>query len=232
MERPETTLFLLASVDGKISTGDTDIMDVDKDFPQISGVKEGLYQYYDIEKTTDLFSFNTGRVFAKIGINEKTDEPEKTPITFVVVDNKPHLTERGVAYLAKKSKQLIIATTDKLHPAFAQRKVHQNVEIVLYDAHIDFKNLFEKLKKEYGAERITVQSGGMLNATLIRSGLIDRVLLVIAPAFIGGKDTPTVMDGESLHAPNELFNIKALELVRAEPLKNSYVLLEYTVKNI
>lgn len=30
------------SVDGKISTGDTDMMDVDKDFPQIEGIKEGL----------------------------------------------------------------------------------------------------------------------------------------------------------------------------------------------
>jgi len=31
MNRPETTLFMLMSVDGKISTGDTDILDVDQD---------------------------------------------------------------------------------------------------------------------------------------------------------------------------------------------------------
>ena len=31
--RPITTLFLLTSVDGKISTGATDEMDVDRDFP-------------------------------------------------------------------------------------------------------------------------------------------------------------------------------------------------------
>ena len=42
MKRPETTLFMLMSVDGKISTGDTDIMDVDKDFPTITGLREGL----------------------------------------------------------------------------------------------------------------------------------------------------------------------------------------------
>ena len=44
--RPITTLFMLSSVDGKISTGATDNLDVDKDFPQIAGVKEGLAQYY------------------------------------------------------------------------------------------------------------------------------------------------------------------------------------------
>ncbi len=42
--RPETTLFMLVSVDGKISTGDNDSMDVDKDYPKIEEVKDGLQQ--------------------------------------------------------------------------------------------------------------------------------------------------------------------------------------------
>ncbi|MBQ2080430.1 MAG: deaminase, partial [Treponema sp.] len=62
MERPTTTLFMLMSLDGKISTGASDELDVDRDFPLIDGLKEGLHQYYEIEQTTDLWSFNTGRV--------------------------------------------------------------------------------------------------------------------------------------------------------------------------
>ena len=54
--KPITTLFMLMSVDGKISTGAVDELDVDREFPRINGVKEGIYQYYEIEKTTDLFS--------------------------------------------------------------------------------------------------------------------------------------------------------------------------------
>ena len=46
MERPITTLFMLSSVDGKISTGATDELDVDRDLPKIPGVCEGLHQYY------------------------------------------------------------------------------------------------------------------------------------------------------------------------------------------
>ena len=67
MNRPITTLFMLESLDGKINTGNNDNFDVDKDYPKINGVKEGLYQYYDLESKTDLFSLNTGRVMAKIG---------------------------------------------------------------------------------------------------------------------------------------------------------------------
>ena len=44
MNQPTTTLFMLMSVDGKISTGATDEMDVDQDFPQLAGLKDGLYQ--------------------------------------------------------------------------------------------------------------------------------------------------------------------------------------------
>ncbi|MBI2643897.1 MAG: dihydrofolate reductase family protein [Candidatus Wildermuthbacteria bacterium] len=231
MNRPYTTLFLLVSVDGKISTGDTDTMDVDKDYPRIDGVKEGLKQYYDLEMETDLFSLNTGRVFAKVGMNEKTDEPKKLPVSFVVIDNEPHLTERGVSYLAKKSKNLIVATTNKTHSAISLKNKFDNISVFEYQGKVDFGDLFSKLKEQFGAERLTIQSGGTLNTTLVREGLVDRVFLVIAPALVGGKNTSTLMDGESLHAPDELNKIKALELVEAKPLKNSYLLLEYKVKN-
>ena len=95
-DRPETTLFLIESLDGKISTGDVDELDIDKDFPKIAGVKEGLHQYYEIEKTTDPYSLNSGKVMAKIGVNTRTEEPKKMGCSFIIIDNKPHLDEKGV----------------------------------------------------------------------------------------------------------------------------------------
>jgi 2,5-diamino-6-(ribosylamino)-4(3H)-pyrimidinone 5'-phosphate reductase len=232
MNRPETTLFMLMSVDGKISTGDTDIMDVDKDFPKITGIKEGLRQYYEIEKTTDLFSLNTGRVFAKIGFNEKTDVPAKIPVVFVVIDSRPHLKEQGVRYLAQKGEKIIIVTTCKNHPAVLVSEECKNVDVIFYDKMIDFVELFEQLKTKYGATKMTIQSGGTLNSVLLRDGLVDRVLLVVAPALIGGKNTSSLIDGESLHSPYELGKIRPLKLIQAKPLENSYVLLEYKVINL
>ena len=54
MQRPITTLFMLMSVDGKISTGESNNLDFDIDLPLIDGVKEGLHQYYEIKQTTNL----------------------------------------------------------------------------------------------------------------------------------------------------------------------------------
>jgi 2,5-diamino-6-(ribosylamino)-4(3H)-pyrimidinone 5'-phosphate reductase len=46
IKKPKTTLYMLMSLDGKISTGATDKLDFDKDLPKIKGVNGGLKQYY------------------------------------------------------------------------------------------------------------------------------------------------------------------------------------------
>lgn len=214
------------SLDGKISTGDNDTMDVDKDLPTLEHIKDGLHQYYEQEKTTDLYSFNTGRVFAKIGLNEKKGLLDFVPVYFVLADNKPHLTQEAIEHLLKKCKGVILLTTNKQHPAAGIDS--KNLTIHQYDDAIDFADAFAKLKAT-GAEAMTIQSGGTLNATLMRAGLIDHVRVVVAPAVIGGKDTATLVDGESLHDASELSSIKALTFRGCDILDDSYIQLRYDV---
>jgi len=229
--RPFTTLFLMESLDGKISTGDNDQRDTDKDFPQIKGIKEGLHQYYDIEKTTDPFSLNTGKVMAKIGVNTRREDPTKIGCSFIIIDSKPHLTAKGVDYLGKWVKHLFLVTTNENHPAFDQAKKHDNITIIKFDKKIDLKDLLRQMKTTHGVERLTIQSGGTLNSSWIREGLIDEVSIVVVPCLIGGKDTQSLIGGESLHSKKDLEKIKSLRLINCNVLKDSYVHLTYEVKN-
>ena len=225
-ERPLTTLFMLTSADGKISTGASDDLDADKDFSIISGVKEGLQQYYDIEASTDLWSLNTGRVMQKIGINKRRDDPGKTPVSFVIIDNKPHLDERGISYLCRWLKKLIIVTTNKNHPAFSEK--FENLE-VLYQPSLNLYELLHTLHEEYKVERLTIQSGGTLNGEFLREKLLDYLDIVIAPILIGGKDTSSLVDGKSIVSPYELYKLGILKLENCEVLENSYVHLRYKI---
>ena len=224
MNRPVTTLFMLMSADGKISTGSTDEMDVDRDFPTIAGVKEGLHQYYEIEQTTDLWSFNTGRVQAKMGVNEK-EMPAKTPVSFVLLDNH-HLTENGVRYFCALSKQAVVITSNRSHPAFDADE--ENLHII-YQAQPSLVSALERLKTECGCERLTVQSGGTVNGLFLRDKLFDFVDLVVAPVLIGGKDTPTLIDGRSLVSTTELSELGPLKLLDCSVLRDSYLRLRYEV---
>ena len=224
MNRPVTTLYMLMSADGKISTGSTDEMDFDRDFPKIQGLKEGLHQYYEIEQTTDLWSFNTGRVQAKLGVNTK-EMPEKTPVSFVLLDNH-HLNAHGVEYFCARSKQFVLITTNRNHPAFDVKE--ENLHIICQEK-LSLSDALTVLKEQYGCERLTIQSGGTVNALFLREKLFDFVDIVVAPVLIGGKDTATLIDGDSLQTQNELAQLGVLHLIEAETLQNSYVRLRYQV---
>lgn len=230
-KRPITTLFMLSSLDGKISTGDNDMLDVDKDFPRIAGIKEGLHQYYDLEKQTDRVSFNSGKVQAKVGVNQRIWDKERGDVSFVVVDNKPHLDVKGTEYFAKRSDHFYLVTTNENHPAFALQKQYPTMHILYYENKIDFFNVFHRFKEEFGIERVTIQTGGTLNAELLRLGLIDKVSIIIAPCMIGGKNTQSLIGGESLHIEEDLKKIKTLKIIKCDMLENSYLHVQYNVIN-
>lgn len=222
MERPITILFMLMSVDGKISTGAADSLDADKDFPQIAGVKEGLHQYYEIKRTTDLWSLDSGRVQAKLGVNAK-ETPDKTPVLFVTIDNH-HLNEHGVRYFCALSREFVLVTSNADHPAFQVDKGNLHV---IYESALSLKDFLIKLKTEYGCEKITIQTGGTLNELFLREKLLDYI--VVAPILIGGKDTSTLIDGKSLLSENELSKLGVLKLQECVIFKDSYLRLRYEV---
>lgn len=226
MDRPITTLFMLMSLDGKISTGSTDEMDVDRDFPKIPGVREGLHQYYEAEQTTDLWSFNTGRVQEKMGVNEK-ELPGGTPVSFALLDNH-HLTEHGVRYFCAKSKQAVIITSNASHPAF---RVDAGNLHIIYQERPSLGEALRRLKHECGCERLTVQSGGTVNGLFLREKLLDFVDIIVAPVLIGGRDTSTLIDGKSLTSGSELSGLGALQLLECKVLQDSYIRLRYKVLN-
>lgn len=228
MNRPITTLFMLESLDGKITSGDSDELDADKNWCKINGVKEGLHQYYEIEATTDYYSLNTGRVMAKIGVNDKKEYHEKIDCRFIIIDNKPHLNENGIDYLCHWVDKLILVTTNKNHIAYEVKDKYENLDIMYYDK-LDLNKLMIDLKNKYNAQRVTIQSGGTLNGMFLRDNLIDYVNIVIAPLLVGGKNTTTLIDGENITRVQELNKLKALELIECNKLEDSYIQLKYKV---
>ena len=226
--RPINTLFMLMSLDGKISSGNNDELDADKDWCKIDGVKEGLHQYYEIEQTTDWYSLNTGRVMEKIGVNDRTEKPNKVEVRFIIIDRKPHLNEKGIEYLCNWTEKTFIVTDNNKHPAYNLLDKFDNLEILYYD-NIDLVTLMADLKNNYGVEKITIQSGGTLNGEFLRNNLIDYVHIVIAPLLVGGADTSTLIDGKAITQVEELNKLKALKLIECNVLKDSYIQLKYKV---
>lgn len=159
-----------------------------------------------------------------MGVNCK-NMPDKTPVSFVILDNH-HLNEHGIRYFCARSKQFVLVTSNQDHPAFHVKE--ENLHII-YQDELSLEQVLEKLKSEYGCERITIQTGGTLNGLFLREKLFDYVDIVVAPVLVGGKETSTLIDGRSLLEESELSQLGVLKLQECEVLENSYLRLRYEV---
>lgn len=166
---------------------------------------------------------------AKIGVNDRKEYHDKVEVKFVIIDNKPHLNENGINYMCHWVESLILVTTNKKHIAYSLTEKYDNLDILYYEE-LDLTRLLEDLYSKYNAEKLTIQSGGNLNGLFLRNNLIDYVNIVIAPLLVGGKDVPTLIDGEAISHSKELNKLKPLELIECNKLDNSYVQLKYKVK--
>ena len=86
-----------------------------------------------------------------MGANEKPF-PEKTPVSFVLLDNS-HLTEHGVRYFCARSKEFVLITSNKNHPAYSVEEVNLHI---IYQEELSLEAALATLKEEYGCERITI----------------------------------------------------------------------------
>lgn len=233
LARPETTLFLLSSVDGKISTGASKVNDFDSDLPNIESTKRGLYQYYDIEQHTSSFSLITGKTLDKIGMNDyrRPNSPNKKCVSFIVVDNT-HLKKQGIKNICNMTANCILITTNVNHPANSVKNCDSCINLhTIYQQKLDLRRAFKEIRSIYGCTSITIQSGSTFNGYLLREHLIDNIDIVIAPILVGGKETPTIIDGTSLTSIDHLNELGELELLGIEALKENYVQLKYRVLN-
>ena len=63
------------------------------------------------------------------------------------------------------------------------------------DGRVDPRPLLDELD-DRGVERLMVEGGGEVVASFLDAGLVDEVYVYIAPLFVGGRDAPTLVDGE------------------------------------
>ena len=146
-------------------------------------------------------------------------------VSFVLLDNN-HLTLHGIEYFVQYSKNFVLVTSNSEHPAFSMNA--DNLHILYYE-NLDLHEMMKDLYQKFGCNRITIQTGGTLNGMFLREKLFDYVDIIVAPILVGGGDTPTLIDGESIRTSADLYKLGVLQLEKAETLMNSYIRLSYKV---
>lgn len=79
---------------------------------------------------------------------------------------------------------------------------------------VDLRELLRRLR-ERGVERLLVEGGGELNWSLARQGLVDELFVTLAPALLGGREAPTLLEGDGFRMAERL-RLRLLEVDRRE----------------
>ena len=117
----------------------------------------------------------------------------------------------------------VIFTTSQTSNSQLEQLRRLGVDVFVDDApRVDLNKMMLTLKK-IGVDHLMVEGGGTINFELMRLGLVDELMIYIAPMIFGGANAPTLADG--LGVPRE----QALEmkLTGTEQWDDGGVLLKY-----
>ncbi len=97
------------------------------------------------------------------------------------------------------------------------------VEVFVDDApRVDLSQMARTLK-QLGINRLMVEGGGTINFELMRLGLVDELMIYLAPMIFGGAIAPTLADGLGLARSDAI----ALKLMNVETREDGGILLKY-----
>ena len=87
---------------------------------------------------------------------------------------------------------------------------------------VDLGKMMLTLKK-IGVDHLMVEGGGTMNFELMRLGLVDELLIYVAPMIFGGANAPSLADGLGLVRSDAI----ALKLSNVETHEDGGILLHY-----
>jgi 2,5-diamino-6-(ribosylamino)-4(3H)-pyrimidinone 5'-phosphate reductase len=134
------------------------------------------------------------------------EEPRRVPLR-VIVDGSGRLPDRS--RVLDGSIPTIVATTEhnpRRYPDGVQR-------IEAGQDSVDLARVFGRLRDQ-GVERLMVEGGGRILASVARAGLFDRWTIYYAPVVIGGTTAPPMVEGAEAVGPPDLVGVRLEGLER------------------
>jgi 2,5-diamino-6-(ribosylamino)-4(3H)-pyrimidinone 5'-phosphate reductase len=119
--------------------------------------------------------------------------------------------------------RLVIFTTSQTSIPQLENLRALGVEVFVDELpRVDLNKMMLTLKK-IGVDHLMVEGGGTINFELMRLGLVDELLIYMAPTIFGGANAPTLADGAGLLRESAI----EMKLADVERWDDGGVILKY-----
>src|SRR5574338_1492609 len=212
--RPYVILSAATSLDGKIATKNKD---------SALSSKQDKIRFHKLRSKVDAIL---------VGINTvEIDNPLLT-VRYAKGKNPTRIILDSYGKISAKSKILktchaiptIIVVSKRAPKKNLTRLSKYHLKIIVSDQDkVDIKKLLKILQKQ-NIKTILIEGGGTLNWEFIHKGLVDELIVTIAPYVVGGKDATTLVEGDGF---SKITRAVKLNLQNVTRQKNEIVLHYY-----
>lgn len=148
----------------------------------------------------------------------------KNPLR-IVVDSRAR-TPLTAKVVTDGQAETLIAVTVAAEAAKVEALRQAGVEVLVVNdgQQVDLKQLFCRLG-ERGICSIFVEGGALINYSLLKAGLIDKVYSFIAPKMVGGSSAPGPVGGDGVETLDQAFLLEDVEteLLAGDILVSGYI---------
>lgn len=180
-DRPHVFINMVATIDGKIVSGDRTegVQDLGSDVDHAT--------MRQIESAADAIVIGASTLRA----SPKLWYPAHVPRFLVSASGEFPI---DVRFFTDSPEIAFVLTSQS-----KMTNMPEGVQVMGFgESEIDFAAAFKWLRENMGVRKLLCEGGSKLNATLFAAGLIDEIFLTIAPKIKLGADTPTIADGLAL----------------------------------
>lgn len=142
----------------------------------------------------------------------------------IVIDSTGKIPLDSRILLTASRIKTIVAVT-KLAHIDTLSKIKKTGAIVIVSGRqtVNLKKVFSIIK-QMGIRKILVEGGGEINWSLLRLGIVNELIVTIAPKIVGGRQATTLVEGEGYRRISR--GIK-LHLKQAQIQNNGELVLHY-----
>jgi 2,5-diamino-6-(ribosylamino)-4(3H)-pyrimidinone 5'-phosphate reductase len=146
-----------------------------------------------------------------------------TPVRIIVDSTGRIPLDSKILKSASKINTIVAVTSRTSDRRIDKIKSAGAMVIVAGARTVDLKELFCILKK-MGFNKILVEGGGELNWSILQLGIVNELMVTVAPRIVGGRTATTLVEGDGYTRISE--SIKT-ELIKISRQNNGEVILYY-----
>ena len=144
----------------------------------------------------------------------------KNPIR-IILDSKGNIKSNSKIIQTGRKIPTIIIVSDKISEKNVVRLQRHGLEVIKCGhGEINLKKLLHILKKK-NIKKLLVEGGGTTNWSFFKNGLVDEIIVTLAPLILGGKDAISFVEGDGF---SKISQDCCLKLKSIHRLKNELVI--------